>query len=86
MDGKTSFVIKGAAAEIRWGYHRAAALEQWEVKENSATAKVVSLDRFRVTQRPLKFVAHTPSGHRWTWEINSLQVAGQTVSMSLAEE
>lgn len=81
-----TFVIRGASAEIKWAWHRAALLESWEIKGNTATAKVVSLDTFKASQQPLTFIAHRPHGKTWQWPIQSLQVAGSTVSLLLSQE
>jgi len=77
--------MKGAAAELRWGWHQAAVLESWEMSGATVTATVVSADDFMVTQAPLKFVVPRPSGP-WVWTVSSLQITGKTFSASLVQE
>lgn len=72
--------VKGAAAELRWGYHRAATLGAWSVGGTPGawtfTATVVEADTFRVSQRPLKVV--TPNG--WHWPVFTLQMTGTSLT------
>lgn len=79
--------ITGQAGEVRWGYHTAATLASWSVTGgDKLTATIVSSDAFRVSQHPLTFQVRRPSGHVWTWAIQSLQIAGTTLQASLAQE
>lgn len=75
--------VKGAAAELRWGYAVAATLGAWTVAGMPGawmfTATVLSQDDFRVSQRPLAVV--TPNG--WRWPVKTLQIAGGSVHASL---
>lgn len=75
--------IKGAAAELRWGYAIAAALGAWSVAGDPGawtfTATVLSQDDFKVSQRPLIVV--TPNG--WRWPVKTLQIAGGSMHASL---
>lgn len=78
-----AWAIKGAAAELRWGYHRAAALGAWSVTgapgDWTLTATIFDVDDYRVSQRPLYVV--TPNG--WTWPVNTLQIADGTLTASI---
>jgi len=81
----------GTAGEVRWGYTPAATLATWELVANetgggTVTAKVVTQDMFRVAQRPLTFVVPRPSGPAWCWPIQSLQLAGETLTASLGPQ
>ena len=78
-------VLKGAAGELRWGYHVAASLSTWEVSRQTLTAKVVSHDPFRVSQQPVTFVVPRPKGRDWSWKITSLQITGTTLTALIAE-
>jgi len=81
-----AFTFRGEAAEVRWGYHRAASLAAWEFhpKPDGAvvTAKVVSTDAFRLSQPALTFVVPRPKGP-WVWPVTSLQQAGASITMTL---
>ena len=46
-------VIEGVAATVRLGYQLAATLGAWRVEGDVFTAKVATVDRFRLTQTPL---------------------------------
>jgi hypothetical protein len=46
-------VIEGAAAVVRLGYQTAATLGAWRVEGDVFTAKVTTVDAFRLTQMPL---------------------------------
>ena len=75
--------VRGAAAELRWGYAKAATLRDWSVAGAPGawtfTATIVDDDTFRVSQRPLQVI--TPNG--WTWAVGTLQIAGRTLTASL---
>lgn len=81
-----AFTFRGEAAEVRWGYHRAATLESWEFQPTSdgatVTAKVLSTDAFRLSQPVLTFAVPRPSG-AWLWPVRSLQIVGSTLMASL---
>jgi hypothetical protein len=79
-----SVTIRGPAGEVRWGYHIAASLGAWTVVDDRLTATVVSADDFKVSQRPLTFIVHRPSGRTWSWNVGSLQMAGETLTAVLA--
>jgi hypothetical protein len=82
--------ITGAAGELRWSYAIAATLVSWSIDYDSTgvgklSATVVAKDAFRASQRPLTFVARSPKGHIWRWELNGLQIAGTALSASLVQ-
>jgi len=81
MGDSNSFVFRGAAAELRWAYHKAADLTGWELKENRLTATVVNYDEFKVSQRPLTFVVTRPST-TWKWTVESLQITGSSGALA----
>ena len=83
--GDNSFVFRGAAGELRWGYHSAAVLTGWELQDNKLTATVASQDDFKVSQQPLTFVVHRPTT-TWTWVVNTLQIAGTSLSATVTPQ
>lgn len=79
--------LNGADGSLRWGYHHAAALGAYTVTKIDAlswslTATVLSSDAFRVSRRPLVFVAPHEKGS-WKWPIVSLQIEGAQLSAVL---
>ena len=85
-----TFVFRGAAAELRWGYHVAASLKDWTLTPHdssrfSVTAQVVSSDAYRVSQCPIVFQVHRP-GAIWKWTVESLQIVGETMTASLSPQ
>ena len=78
--------IRGASAELRWGYHKAARLGAWTVQgkpgEWAFSAAIVEHDAFKVSQRPLLIV--TPNG--WRWVVNTLQITGGALTASIHPE
>jgi hypothetical protein len=77
----------GAEAQLRWGYHQAAALREWTVSRDEhgqlrLSASVVRADTFRLSQRPLVFVVHRPHGS-WRWPIIELQNEGVSLTAML---
>jgi hypothetical protein len=79
-----ALTFRGTGAEVRWAYHQAAVLSTWELKGDILTAQVVRHDPFKVSQRPLTFVVPRPKGSSWTWKVNTLQIAGTTLSASVS--
>jgi hypothetical protein len=77
--------IQGVIATVVWGYYNAAAIEGYTVTFSaagawSATGRVVMSDSFKLSQRPLMFVAPFDRG-RWRWPITSMHVhEGQLVA------
>lgn len=79
--------LSGVVASLRWGYHSAAALGAWTVTRTehgwSLTAAVLSTDAFRLSRRPLAFVAPHEKG-MWTWPIvGEPQITGAQLSAAL---
>lgn len=68
--------ISGVVASIRWAYYTAAAVNGYTVTRDpvtkawSVTGTIVLADAFKLTQRPLKFVAPHARGE-WVWPIDS---------------
>ena len=66
--------VTGVVASIRWAYYTAAAVNGYTVtrdpvtREWSATGTIVLADAFKLSQRPLVFVAPFKGGE-WTWPI-----------------
>jgi len=78
-DCSNNYDITGFSAELRWGYHRAATLGAWTVSNaNGAfilTADIVTMDRFKVTQKPL--TVRTPNG--WVWNVREMGIQNKTL-------
>lgn len=78
-----SLRVAGVAAELHWGYHKAATLSGWAVTGSPGawvlTATIRELDDFKVSQRPLMVV--TPNG--WRWPVQTLQITDGTLTASL---
>jgi hypothetical protein len=77
--------LTGVIGRIEWGYYTAAAIEGYTVTASAATTKggavtwrltatVILSDPFKLTQRPLRFVAPHAKG-TWTWPIETLEFA-----------
>lgn len=78
--------ISGAVGQIMWAYHVAAAIRGFTVSRTRSTWKVrgtvASSDAFKITQRPLTFVAPHAKGE-WSWPIVDLQVSGGQMTATL---
>jgi hypothetical protein len=79
--------VRGLTGEVQWGYHQACALGSWTVVRSegntwSLTATIVRPDTFRLSQRPLVFVAPHKDG-AWRWPIVSLQIEGAALTAQL---
>jgi hypothetical protein len=68
--------ITGVVASIRWADYTAAAVNGYTVTRDpvtrawSVTGTIVLADAFKLTQRPLRFVA--PHAHgQWVWPIET---------------
>lgn len=68
--------VTGVVASIRWRYYTAAAVNGYTVTRDpltkawSVTGTIVLADAFKLTQRPLRFVA--PHAHgEWVWPIET---------------
>ena len=77
--------IRGAVAAVAWGYYNAAAIEGYSITRSAAgawsvTGRVVMSDSFKLSQRPLFFVAPHQRGE-WRWPITTMRVTeGQLVA------
>lgn len=72
-------LIRGVVGQIKWHYYTAAAINGYTVSRNdqrewSLRGTVVLSDAFKLTQRPLTFVAPHAKGE-WRWPIESMTVA-----------
>ena len=79
--------ISGQDAAIRWGYHAAAVVRSWTVTREDGgsyvlAAAIVSSDAYRLSQRPLVFVAPHAKG-AWRWPIEALQMTGASLTATL---
>lgn len=86
-----TFTFRGEAAEVRWGYHLAATVKDWEFTPLDAssfrvTAHVVSSDTSALSQPALTFCVPRSNGVRWTWPVQSLQITGQALSAALGSQ
>jgi hypothetical protein len=85
-------VIRGPEAKVMWSYHTAASLGPWTLTAEGAggtvTAKVVTHDACAVSQQPLMFVVPRPKGHKWVWTVQTLQISGDqlTLTVNMAPE
>jgi hypothetical protein len=79
-----TFAIRGQAAELRWGYHPAATLGAWslDAMTRTFTASMLTVDDFKVSQRPLDVV--TPNG--WRWRIDTLQIVDGALTATLCPQ
>lgn len=85
-------VIRGVVGRIQWGYYTAAALEGYRVVRHKKTGKwslsgrVVMTDAFKLSQRPLVFVAPFKHGERpgeWSWPVEEINVQNHVVTAAL---
>ena len=70
-------LIRGVVGQIRWSYYTAAAINGYTVTRSKAgewslSATVVLADAFKISQRPLLFVAPHEKGE-WVWPIDTLE-------------
>jgi hypothetical protein len=80
-------VVTGQAARVQWGYLVAGTVRSWTATKAedgswSLVATVHEADTFRVTQRPLVFMAPHARG-TWRWPVTSLQITDGTLTASL---
>jgi len=78
-------IIRGVVGQIRWAYYTAAQVEGFTVIRNqtprppgvparwSMRGRVVLTDPFKLTQKPLIFVAPHAKG-KWQWPIEDLVI------------
>lgn len=85
-----SFVLKGSAAVVQWGWHNAAQLGSYTFTASDVggdvTAMVTSVDAVKLSQPALTFCITRPNGTRWTWPVLSLHIADGTLSASLGPQ
>jgi hypothetical protein len=79
-------MIRGVVGSIRWAYHVAAAIRDYQVTRTGTawalTGRVVSSDAFKLQQRPLTFVAPHKYGE-WRWPIETLALVDGQVTAQL---
>ena len=80
------FRITGAAADVRWSYHRAARLRDYiltaEGSTGTLTATVIDADAYQCAQPHLTLCIPRQTGS-WTYPIRTLHVAGATLTASV---
>lgn len=81
-----SIALRGTAADLRYGYRRAASLGPWTIDSGHLSAQVLAQDAFSVSQRPLSFVVHRPNGVTWTWSLDDVTVTGSTLTATVVPE
>ena len=79
---------RGVAAEVRWGYHKAATLAAWTFEQTpdgggTVSAAVVSTNPVQLSQTPLQFVVKRPNGKQWVWPVVSSEFADGTFTATL---
>lgn len=78
--------ITGVVGQIKWHYYVAAAINGYTVTRNegvwSLRGTVVLSDAFKLSQRPLTFVAPHERGE-WRWPIETLQIADGALTARL---
>lgn len=85
---KTS-TIRGVMAGITWSYYKAADVENYTVTRAEgnqwfASGGIRNGDPFKLTQRPLVFVAPHKAG-AWYWPILGIKVAEGRMTATLGE-
>lgn len=78
-----TITFRGPAAELRWSYYVAATLGPWSIDGTTLTATVVELDTLRASQQPLTFVVPRTQGESWRWSIETLQLAGTSLTATI---
>lgn len=76
-------VMKGSAAVIRWGYHSAAELGAWTVEGDFLSARLLSHDRFKLSQQPLTFVIKRAHGKPWVYAVDGLSVVDENITATI---
>ncbi len=82
-----AITAKGHEGQVRWVYLPAITFGPWsfagEGRTGTLTAQIVSLDEFRMNQRPLVVVV--PAGRaEWRWSVSDLQVSGDKLTVSVS--
>lgn len=69
--------VRGVVGQVKWSYYIAAAINGYTVTREgsqwSLSATVVLSDAFKLSQKPLMFVAPHQHGE-WRWPITDLQL------------
>jgi hypothetical protein len=86
--GGSGGVVRGVVGLIKWHYFTAAAVNGYTVTRSrtdvwSLRCNVVNADAFKMSQRPLRFVAPHEKGE-WVWMIESLELRDGTCTASLS--
>jgi hypothetical protein len=79
--------IKGVVGQITWAYYHAAAINGYTVTRSpegawTLRACVVTSDAFKLSQRPLMFVAPHSQGE-WRWPIEGYELHDGVVTARL---
>jgi len=81
-----NMTISGVTGSLKWSYHEAGLLGAWTVTtaEGVRTLSVTLLksDAYRVSQRPLVFVASVANAVR-RWSVSELQIQGASLTAVL---
>jgi len=88
-----SLTLTGVRGSIVWAYHDAATIAQWVVRRSRdeqtqqwrwrlAATLGPSVDRFKLRQRPLRFVAPRHGGF-WCWQLRELTLTERTLVATL---
>jgi hypothetical protein len=82
-------VVKGVIGQVKWSYYNAAAIHGYAVSRSaegqwSLRASVVMADAFKLSQRPLVFVAPTQRGDM-RWPIVDLNLAEGALVATLGQ-
>jgi hypothetical protein len=81
-----SVVINGQGGTLSWGYYVAARVPTWTIARAedgswALSGQLESVDPYRVSQHPLRFVANGLA-----WPIETLQIADASLSAVLGPE
>jgi hypothetical protein len=79
--------IRGVVGQVKWSYYIAAGIHGYTVQRDQAGAwslrgAVVVSDAFKLSQRPLVFVAPHAKGE-WRWPIIGLEIQGGSLTAAL---
>jgi len=78
--------IRGVVGQLKWSYYMAGAINGYTVERTGATwtltGALVMSDPFKLSQRPLVFVAPHQGGE-WRWPVLALDVVNQQVYATL---
>lgn len=86
MPGPLRGSVRGVVGQIKWSYYVAAAINGYLVTRDgprwNLRGTVVMADKFKMSQKPLMFVALHHQGE-WRWPIRDLEVHDGTVTAVL---